>query len=976
MFKNMKTTIRFLMTIALGCLLFTVLSLPASTSSAKVTSVLLSEDFNSINTDGTFPPSNWSVDGYGYWYGSSYGIDKGAGDGGYNGSAMFDMYNNCGSENLYSPMIDASAFSGAGAKVKLDLDYWWERNYYDLYYGTNTVSIYVSGTDGNVQLAQLNSNADYTFDNSGSGYYYYDPLTDPSLWKHLTYTIPASSVTSNMQITFTPDGSGVCYGGGNFGIDNVVITGSLPQNITYSPLSLDFGTVLVGKQSTKQCVTLTNLSSADVPLKQISITGIAAADYQFSGALPSVIPANGSANICLIFVPLANASLEANLHITDNSDNLPVIDISLSGIGSQPLIEIDPIGSKNTSTKMFRATHTRLGDTLQQSLLVKNIGSGNLIIDSASYIGGDNPNQYIISRLPNPIPAGQTDTLSVKFIPQREGADPAKLFILSNAGNTPLPVDLFGVGTLPRITLTPAILRFDSVGIGETVCKNITIFNPGSDTLIIRTNYLSSNDGDFVLSGLNAEQSIIPPDHSKIVSICFTPKQQGFRQARYTLVTNIPRTFDTPRQDTGTLTVDISGTGVPFGKLSIGISGSGGIDSAIVGKQVCRMDTIRNTGQADLTITNATISGAQASDFALSGVSFPLTIPAQSWVLVNLCATPDIRGLRLAMLTINAKTNDRTLIGTIPLAVFGQIACASPAPLTLFNTLKVVKNNLDTQSVVVTNCGDVAATYTALVTGDGYSILTPSGGISGSIPPGGTTTYQILFNPTSVGVKNGNLLVRASNVADMDIPLSGVGACAALAEQTPNVPQTGVGASNTFDITITNNGNYDWTPGTAMLAPSDVYSVISVTPSSIPAGGSGIVKVKFSPKAIGAATAELTFPNAGPCQDTVVVINLSGEGVVNSVAPTVSADGFSLKQNYPNPFTNSTTFNYQLPKESVIKITLSDMKGNIVKTLVSGAVSEGDHSVTFDASQLSSGTYVYTLESGATRLSKVLVLSK
>ncbi len=971
----MKTTVRFLLKIALGCLLFSVFSLPYSTVSAKVTTVLLNEDFNSINTDGTFPPSSWSVDGYGYWYGSSYGIDNGAGDGGYNGCAMFDMYNVCGSENLYSPTIDASAFSGAGATVKIDFDYWWERNYYDLYYGTNTVTIYVTGTDGNVQLAQLNSSSDFTFDNSESGWYYYDPLTDPSLWKHLTYTIPASSVTSKMQITFTPDGSGVCYGGGNFGIDNVVVTGTLPQNISYSPTSLDFGTVLVGKQSTKQCVTLTNLSSADVALNQISITGIASADYQFSGALPSVIPANGSANICLIFVPLANGSLPANLHITNNSDNDSVIDIPLSGIGSQPLIEIIPIGLKNTSTKMFRATHTRLGDTLQQSLLVKNIGSGNLIIDPASYIGGDNPNQYIISRLPiNPIPAGQTDTVSVKFIPQREGSDPAKLYILSNAGNTVLPVDLLGVGTLPRITLTPAIMRFDSVGIGETVCKNITIYNPGSDTLILRRNYLSSNDGDFVLTGLNAEQSVIPPDHSKIVSICFTPKQQGFRQARLTIVTNIPRTFDTPRQDTGTLTVDISGTGVPFGTLSF--SGSTSIDSAIVGTKICRIDTIRNTGQADVTITGATISGAQASDFALTGVTFPLTIRAQSWVLVNLCATPDIRGLRLAMLTINAKTNDRTLSSTITLSVFGQIACASPAPLTLFNALKVVKNNLDTQTVIITNCGDVAATYTATVTGDGYSILNPSGGISGSIAPGGMATYQVLFNPTSVGVKNGNLLVRSSNVADMNIPLSGIGACAALSEQTPNVPQTGVGASNTFDITITNNGNYDWTPGNAMLAPSDVYSVISVTPSPIPAGGSGTVKVKFSPKTVGVATAELTFPNAGPCQDAAVVINLSGEGVVNSVAPTVSSDGFSLKQNYPNPFTNTTTFNYSIPNESVVKITLSDMTGKIVKTLISGAVSEGDHSVTFDASQLSSGTYVYTLESGSTRLSKSLVLSK
>jgi flagellar hook assembly protein FlgD len=138
------------------------------------------------------------------------------------------------------------------------------------------------------------------------------------------------------------------------------------------------------------------------------------------------------------------------------------------------------------------------------------------------------------------------------------------------------------------------------------------------------------------------------------------------------------------------------------------------------------------------------------------------------------------------------------------------------------------------------------------------------------------------------------------------------------------------------------------------------------------------VKIQFAPTAIGTANAELTFPNSGPCQDAAVVIDFSGQGIVNAVQPTVTADGFSLGQNYPNPFVNSTTFNYSIPnnEEDIIKITLTDMTGKTVKTLISGAVSGGDHSVTFDASQLSSGTYVYRLESGATRLSKVLVLSK
>jgi hypothetical protein len=975
----MKTKVLFLLKkIALGSLLFCVLSLFASSSNAKVTNILLSEGFSSA-IDGTFPPTNWSTDGYGYWYGSAYGIDKGTGDGGYNGSAMFNMNGVCGAENLYSPSIDASGYSGTGATVTLDFDYWWEENFYDANFGANTVTVYVTGTDGNVQLTQIYSNSDFTYDNSSSFGYNYDPFTDPSYWKHLTFTIPASSATSTMQIIFNADGSGVCGGAGNFGVDNVVVTGTLPQNISFAPAVLNFDSVAVGAQSAPLCVTLTNPSSGDVSLNSIKITGAASGEYQFSGELPSTIPANGTANVCIIFVPQGNGPQPADLNITDNSDNDPVIDITLNGVAVEPLIEIDPIGAKNTSTRMFKSAFVRLRGSLQQSLLIKNIGAGNLVIDPESYIGGDNPNQYVISRLPmNPIPAGGSDTLSVIFSPQVEGSDPAELYILSNAGNTIPPVDLLGIGVLPRIVFTPNLLLFDSVGIGETVCKTITISNPGSDTLQLVRNYLSSNDGDFTLNALSSEKSFIPPNQSANVTICFTPKQQGTRQARFTVATNIPTTFDTPAQDTGFISVDITGTGVPFGKLAFGIGGKGTLDSSLIGTQVCAMDTITNIGQADLIVTSAIISGAQASDFSISGVTLPFHVPPQTSVIVNVCATPDLRGLRQGMLTITATTNDQTINGTVPLAVYGEIACAAPTPLALFNAVKVVKNTLDTESVTIANCGDLPAIYTGTVTGDGYSILSPAAGVSGTISPGGTIVYQVLFNPTSIGVKNGSLDISSSNITTINVPLTGEGACAALTEQTPTVPQTGVGATNTFDVIITNNGNYDWTPNNAVMTPPDVYSVVSITPSSIPAGGTGDVKIQFAPTAIGTANAELTFPNSGPCQDAAVVIDFSGQGIVNAVQPTVTADGFSLGQNYPNPFVNSTTFNYSIPnnEEDIIKITLTDMTGKTVKTLISGAVSGGDHSVTFDASQLSSGTYVYTLESGATRLSKVLVLSK
>ncbi len=972
----MKTLIQFGSKTVLSCLLFLSLLMAAGTAPAKVTSVLLGEDFSS----GGFPPGGWYTDGFGNWHQSSYGKQSGE-DGGFNGSAMFDMYNACdysGSENLYTPQIDASSYNTTGSSVTLDLDYYMEQNANDYYNGGNHLVIYVNDGQGNQQqLEELWTNQNYTFDNSGDyNNDYPDPLTDPSYWAHRKYTIPASYCTSTMSFSFFGEAYYTCNGG-NFGIDNVIVTGILPQNISFSPVTLTFGSILIGQQTGAQCVTLTNSSSADVQISSIQVTGAQYPDYPLSGAVPTVIPANGTADVCVIFAPQNSGARLADLIINNNSDNNPSIDIPLTGIGAAPIIEIDPIGSVNTSTKMFKKTFTKLGGTLMQSLLIKNIGQGNLIIDPATNLGGSFPGEYTITKLPvSPIAPNQTDTVSIAYHPTMEGSHPAKLFIQSNAANGISIVDLFGIGKLPKILVMPSVVNFDSVIVGDKVCKTITISNPGSDTLIIKENYLSSNDGDFVYSGLSREQSIIPPETSRDVSLCFTPKQRGARQARLTIITNIPMTFENQRRDTGTATIDITGTGVPFGQLSITLGGASTLDSALVGSPVCHQATIDNTGNADLTVTSATISGNGASDFTISGVTLPVTIPAQRSIAVNICATPSARGLRQGMLTLKGNSAEKPLTASIPLAVFGEIGCDAATPTTLFDGVKVLKGNSDTASVVVKNCGDIASTYTATISGDGYTILSPAGGVSGSIAPGATTLYQIIFNPTTTGLKTGNLLITSPDVSNINVPLSGEGACATLSVQSQEVPKTGVNGSSTFDVTITNAGNFDWTPGIGTITPSGVFAVLSVTPTTIPAGMTGDVKVQFSPKAMGLITAELTFPNAGPCEESAVKVDFTGEGITNSVKQTITANGFSLDQNYPNPFVNSTTFNYTLPTDAAIRITLSDMTGKIVKELVSGRVSQGDHSVTFDASQLSSGTYVYTLESGNTKLSKDLVLTK
>ncbi|MCX6640704.1 MAG: T9SS type A sorting domain-containing protein [bacterium] len=87
-------------------------------------------------------------------------------------------------------------------------------------------------------------------------------------------------------------------------------------------------------------------------------------------------------------------------------------------------------------------------------------------------------------------------------------------------------------------------------------------------------------------------------------------------------------------------------------------------------------------------------------------------------------------------------------------------------------------------------------------------------------------------------------------------------------------------------------------------------------------------------------------------------------------------DGITLSQNYPNPFNLSTAISYQLQVASLVNLSVYDISGKRVAELVNGILEAGTHSVTFDASGLTSGVYLYKLEAGDFTKTQKMVLLK
>jgi hypothetical protein len=97
---------------------------------------------------------------------------------------------------------------------------------------------------------------------------------------------------------------------------------------------------------------------------------------------------------------------------------------------------------------------------------------------------------------------------------------------------------------------------------------------------------------------------------------------------------------------------------------------------------------------------------------------------------------------------------------------------------------------------------------------------------------------------------------------------------------------------------------------------------------------------------------------------------------VTSVDKERVPHGFSLHQNYPNPFNPTTTINFSLGKPSKVKLTVYNLLGQKVATVIDRPMNAGQHAVVFDAKSYGSGIYFYQLEAGEFKSHRRMMLIK
>jgi len=155
-----------------------------------------------------------------------------------------------------------------------------------------------------------------------------------------------------------------------------------------------------------------------------------------------------------------------------------------------------------------------------------------------------------------------------------------------------------------------------------------------------------------------------------------------------------------------------------------------------------------------------------------------------------------------------------------------------------------------------------------------------------------------------------------------------------------------IAASGTDGVEVSTNNGSTWTNVNSGLPVGYVANAFVISGGYIYAGTSGVWRRNLS--------------------------EIIGITKITSTVP----DNFALNQNYPNPFNPSTNINFSVPKSGFVRLTVYDITGREVITLVNEQLSSGTYKVDWNASNQPSGVYIYRLVAGDYSDVKKMILLK
>jgi len=187
--------------------------------------------------------------------------------------------------------------------------------------------------------------------------------------------------------------------------------------------------------------------------------------------------------------------------------------------------------------------------------------------------------------------------------------------------------------------------------------------------------------------------------------------------------------------------------------------------------------------------------------------------------------------------------------------------------------------------------------------------------------------------------------------------------------------QVTIGMMDTLSVLVQNIGQLTLDV-TDITVDDPNFTIIPPTTFSLATLDTHRVLVQFTaPSPEGTYSGAMMFVSNDPVSPTV---SLTGEAVnvVHVASDALPPGTYGLFQNYPNPFNPSTTIGYDLPNQMKVELQVFNLLGQKVRDLVNEVQSAGRHEVSFDASSLPSGVYLYKLTAGSYLATRRMILTK
>src|SRR5882724_298735 len=556
----------------------------------------------------------------------------------------------------------------------------------------------------------------------------------------------ASKRGSGITAIFAMVACGGAVLSGCAGLANTSNANPAPQAaVQISPSDITFPNVALGEKATQTAV-LTNTGNETVTITQLASSAV---QFATSGLqTPLAIGPGQSARFQVVFSSTTSGSASGTLTAMTSHG------------GSSSHVKLKG-GSAAASQLSLSSSALNFGNVLvngsaTQAVTLKNSGTSDVQVTQIGVTGG----AFSVSGMVAPvtISAGQSVALQATFAPKTAGAATGAITITSNAANPTSTVTLNGSAVAASYTMSfsPVSLNFGNVTAGSSSTQNLVLSNTGNSSVTVTK--AAATGAGISVSGLAAPVTLAPTQ-TVALRVTFAPTTAGATAGSVTVTNN----------DGVNAVAAVTGTEVQAGLSLTPTSASFG--SVVTGNTNSQTVQIKNSGSANLTVSQATVTG---SGFSLSGLALPMTLtPGQSGNF-NVQYAPQSAGSVSGGVSI--VSNAPNSPATVALSATGVVASHSisvnPGSLSFGS---VTDGSSAAQGFTVTNTGNSNVAISGItVTGTGYSLLSGAGAVT--LSPNQSTSVSVQFAPSTAGAVNGsvNILSDATGSAS-SVALSGTG---------------------------------------------------------------------------------------------------------------------------------------------------------------------------------------------------------